>query len=103
MNEQAIIEPRERFVDKAMSVTEQMIDRDLLGPMKVKFREPHIMGDEEIDELLERLSEAIYDGVGKKRTSKFDMARFMPLYPSKRYHFDFKEMIEAKDFDHLID
>jgi len=61
------------------------------------------MGDEEVDDFLEMLAEAIYMSVGRKRTAVWELDQIFPLYPSTRMHFDYAEMVNNNSFDSLLD
>jgi len=103
MNEQAIIEPRSVFVEKAMTNTEIMIERDMLGEIKPKYRAPHVFADDEVEYMLELLAEAVYETVGKDRTAAFDLMKILPLYPASRIHFDYDGIVFNERFDNTID
>ena len=60
------------------------------------------MGDEEVDDFLEMLAEAIYMSVGRKRTAVWELDQIFPLYPSTRMHFDYAEMVNNNSFDSLL-
>ena len=70
---------------------------------KIKYRTPHIMTDSDIDDFLELLSEAIYQGVGKIRTNVFDFDSIFPLIPPSRMHFNYAEMVYSEKVDEIID
>jgi len=61
------------------------------------------MGDQEVDEFLDMLSEAIYESVGKKRTAVWELDQIFPLYPPSRMHFNYAEMVHNDHFDSLLD
>ena len=70
---------------------------------KIKYRTPHIMTDSDLDDFLELLSEAIYQGVGKIRTNVFDFDSIFPLVPPSRMHFNYAEMVYSEKVDEIID
>ena len=61
------------------------------------------MGDQEVDDFLEMLAEAIYESIGKDRTKIFELDKIFPLYPPSRMHFDYTSMVTNKAFDGIID
>ena len=44
------------------------------------------MGDQEVDDFLEMLAEAIYESIGKDRTKIFELDKIFPLYPPNQMH-----------------
>ena len=70
---------------------------------KIKYRTPHIMTDSDLDDFLELLSEAIYQGVGKIRTNVFDFDSIFPMIPPSRMHFNYAEMVYSEKVDEIID
>ena len=70
---------------------------------KIKYRRPHVMTDSDIDDFLELLSEAIYQGVGKTRTNVFELDSIFPLIPPSRMHFNYAEMVYSEKVDEIID
>ena len=103
MNEQAAMEPKERGVNRAAEFANELITRDYIKPIKQKFRAPHVMGDQEVDDFLEMLAEAIYESIGKDRTKMFELDKIFPLYPPSRMHFDYTQMVYNESFDSLLD
>jgi len=103
MNEQATLEPRERQVERAALTAASMMDTDLGKDIKRSYRAPHIMDSSEVEKFLEMLSEMIYQSVGKSRTALWKLDQIYGLYPPSRMHFDYKEMVENKAFDDLVD
>ena len=76
----------------------------MLEPVKRKYREPHIMSKQDVEDFLELLAEAIYQGVGKARTGVFDLdEKLFPLYPASRMHFNYTEMVYSEKVDEIID
>ena len=61
------------------------------------------MGDQEVDDFLEMLAEAIYESIGKDRTKIWELDKIFPLYPPSRMHFDYTSMVTNKSFDSLLD
>ena len=61
------------------------------------------MSDSDIDDFLELLSEAIYQGVGKIRTNVFDFDSIFPQIPPSRMHFNYAEMVYSEKVDEIID
>ena len=61
------------------------------------------MTDSDIDDFLELLSEAIYQGVGKLRTKLFELDDIFPLIPPSRMHFNYAEMVYSEKVDEIID
>jgi len=61
------------------------------------------MGEQEINDFLEMLAEAIYESVGRKRTAVWELDQIFPLYPPSRMHFDYAEMVTNQSFDSLLD
>ena len=66
------MEPRDRFVKRALLMADQAIERDVTASVKEQFRAPHIMGAQEVDDMLERKAEAIYQSAGVKRVANFN-------------------------------
>lgn len=56
-----------------------------------------------MEDFLELLAEAIYQGVGKARTGVFDLDEIFPLYPATRMHFDYTDLIYSEKVDEIID
>ena len=103
LNEQAKIEPKMHAVQQASEFADWMIRKDYGRTIKQQYRSAHIMGDQEVDDFLEMLAEAIYESVGKKRTAVWDLDDIFPLYPPSRMHFDYAEMVTNQSFDSLLD
>ena len=103
MNEQANLEPRARMVNNAMDAAEAIIDQELTKDIKIKYRKPLVMDEPEIHQFLEMLAEAIYQGVGKARTGKFDLEKIYQLYPPSRIHFDFTGLVHEPQFEDIVD
>lgn len=61
------------------------------------------MNQQDVEDFLELLAEAIYQGTGKARTALFDIDEFFPLYPASRMHFDYTEMVYSEKVDEIID
>mmetsp|Transcript_10018 Transcript_10018/g.13631 ORF Transcript_10018/g.13631 Transcript_10018/m.13631 type:complete len:111 (+) Transcript_10018:1245-1577(+) len=71
MNEQQMMEPKEKGVERAHEFASSLIAKDYLKGIKQKYRAPHVMGDAEVEEFLEMLAEAIYESIGRDRTKVF--------------------------------
>ena len=108
ITEQAKIEPKQRQVQRAVDSIDTIIDLDLLSEIKVTYRQPHLFGKADVNDFLELLAEAIYDGVGKARTETFTTDNkleklFLPMYPIDRLHFDYKHIVSNARTDEIID
>ena len=103
INEQGKLEPRSRQVDNAIDSTVAIVNRQIGPIIKERLRKDQVMGDEEIDDWLERLAEASYEGVGKIRVDAFCLNDIYELYPPSRLHFDYQQMVYNEHFDDTID
>ena len=73
MNEAAKVQPKQVSVNRAADFAEWIISKDYLRSIKQKFRAPHIMDADEVDDFLEMLAEMLYESVGKKRTAVWEL------------------------------